>query len=178
MVMLGLFRRLNKHPSIHQIVQVMVNKTKNTLSDGNGMSDAISGLSNQIQTEEMPVVTLIFNTINSAFVILELVLFWWGTNSHLIIVESNACSDKKSGLSTLIGFHQKMQQPLNLQLCVFPLPKFWQQSIREIKGTFLHADLTKNNLTKSLPYSDSLPTLLLLYHVLIPYLQSSVRFCF
>lgn len=103
----------------------------------------------------MPVVTLILNTVNSAIVILELVLFWWRVNSHLIIVESKTCSDKKSGLSTLIGFHQKMQQPLNLQLCVFPLTKFWQQSIWEIKGAFLHADLTKNNLTKSLPYSES-----------------------
>lgn len=70
-------------------------------------------------------------------------------------MEIKACSDKKSVLSTLIGFLQKMQQPLNLQLCVFPLPKFWQQSIWEIKGTFLHADLTKNNLTKSLAYSES-----------------------
>lgn len=70
-------------------------------------------------------------------------------------MESKACSDKKSRLSALIGFHQKMQQPLHLQLCVFPLPNFWQQSIWEMKGTFLHADLTQSNLTKSLPCSES-----------------------
>lgn len=44
MVILGSFRRLNKHLNIYKIMEVMVNKPKNTLSEGNGMPDAISGL--------------------------------------------------------------------------------------------------------------------------------------
>lgn len=90
---------------------------------------------------------------------------------------SKACSDKKSRLSALIGFHQKCS---NLFICnsVFShCPIFGSKVLERLKECFFMLISPRVILPSHSLVQSHLLALLLLYLVQTPHLQSAVRVC-